>query len=101
MAKDLCISLLKVEEEKRLGYGKDGPEKIKEHPFFSSIKFDSLFSSPVPEDTQEASPQENTISYATISSASIIPDYFASSPQPASSSQSNKILKGGTTNLMI
>ena len=36
-AKDLISKLLVVEPKKRLGYGWDGANKIKEHPFFEGI----------------------------------------------------------------
>eukprot|EP01080_Neovahlkampfia_damariscottae_P008959 gene8959-908_t len=40
--KDLLKQLLERDSKKRLGSGEDGPEEIKNHPFFESIDFNQL-----------------------------------------------------------
>lgn len=41
-AKDLCTKLLERRPEKRLGWGPNGVDEIKQHKFFSSIDWDKL-----------------------------------------------------------
>jgi len=40
---DLISKLLVFEPKKRLGYGKDGTENIKNHPFFEEINWDDIW----------------------------------------------------------
>jgi serine/threonine protein kinase len=42
-AKDLITKLLIVDPKKRLGYGYDGAEKIKNHPFFDGINWEDIW----------------------------------------------------------
>ena len=42
-AKDLINKLLVVEPKKRLGFGTNGVEKIKKHPFFEGINWDDVW----------------------------------------------------------
>ncbi len=42
-AKDLINQLLVVEPKKRLGFGKNGVDKIKKHPFFEGINWDDIW----------------------------------------------------------
>ena len=42
-AKDLIMKLLVVEPKNRLGYGKNGIEKIKSHRFFEGINWDDIW----------------------------------------------------------
>ena len=46
-AKDLINKLLVVEPKKRLGYGKNGVDKIKNHPFFEGINWDDIWNKKV------------------------------------------------------
>ncbi len=71
LAKDLCIALLQYDETKRLGLGKEGMRKLKEHPFFCGVDFAALYHVPVPEDKQVPD-----VNYTTISELKLIQDYF-------------------------
>ena len=42
-AKDLINQLLVFEPKKRLGFGKNGVDKIKKHPFFEGINWDDIW----------------------------------------------------------
>ena len=42
-AKDFILKLLVVKPKERLGYGPDGSENVKNHPFFEGIDWDSAF----------------------------------------------------------
>eukprot|EP00818_Percolomonas_sp_WS_P002271 CAMPEP_0117450900 /NCGR_PEP_ID=MMETSP0759-20121206/8718_1 /TAXON_ID=63605 /ORGANISM="Percolomonas cosmopolitus, Strain WS" /LENGTH=516 /DNA_ID=CAMNT_0005243459 /DNA_START=471 /DNA_END=2021 /DNA_ORIENTATION=+ len=49
IAKDLIDKLLQLKPEQRLGFGANGYEKLKSHPFFNGVDWDSLNSSTPPE----------------------------------------------------
>ena len=88
LAKDLCLRLIRLEQDKRLGSGPGGFAKLKQHEFFSGIDFATLrqndTSSISP--TIESSPvrisrinSEEDVNYAVISpekSYQIEFDYF-------------------------
>ncbi len=42
LAKDLCLRLIRLERDKRLGSGPNGFEKLKQHEFFSGVDFANL-----------------------------------------------------------
>ena len=46
-AKDLINQLLVPEPKKRLGYGPNGAEKIKKHPFFEGVNWDDVWNKKV------------------------------------------------------
>ena len=46
-AKDLINQLLVREPKKRLGYGPNGAEKIKKHPFFEGVNWDDVWNKKV------------------------------------------------------
>ena len=42
-AQDLINKLLEVNPKKRLGYGNDGANKIKQHPYFKGVNWDDAW----------------------------------------------------------
>lgn len=42
-ARDIVIRLCQKDPRNRLGYGKGGPEMVKQHPFFKSIDWSALY----------------------------------------------------------
>ena len=65
-AKDLCLSLLKVNVEERLGF--KGIWEIKNHPFFGGINFETIYTKPFNESRSEE--------YQIISKINIFPNYI-------------------------
>lgn len=54
-AKDLCIRLLRLEKDKRIGQGFNGFEKLKAHEFFKGINFETILNEQVPMESIETS----------------------------------------------
>lgn len=85
LAKDLCLALLKVKENERLGF--NGMHEVKAHPFFGGIDFDKVYSEPI-----DYMREEN---YAIVSKINVIEEYVEKPYCPSS----EKVVKEGVLNV--
>ena len=81
LAKDLCLSLLQVQETKRLGV--NSIDELKAHTFFGGIKFNNIWSESIPNVRKEE--------YEIMSEINIVDNYISSVYCPSS----NKVIKEG------
>lgn len=88
VCKDLCMRLLRLEKEKRLGYGPEGMRQLKSHPFFAGVDFSELTNNKEninENDLSNSNPLEEVLNYAYINpenSYTVEPDYFSDASSP-------------------